>query len=87
MQPQKVIVAQYTNDWIQPYSDGGGGIPVVISSNHPQYQVGNRFDYGFLQVALAQGYTIIILSTGKAMTESEAEVYGEAEPVEVQPHL
>ena len=83
MKIEKVIVAQYVSDWISPYIDEGAGIPVVVSSNHPKYQTGTRFDCGFLQVALAQGYTVIILSTGKAMTETEAEAYGEAEPQEV----
>jgi len=87
MKPGKVIVAQYTADWVPPYAESGAGIPVVIASNHPRFKPGNRFDYGFLQVALAQGYTVIILPTGKTMTEGEAEVYGVAEPEEVSPHL
>jgi len=78
----KVIVAEYVPDWISPYSNEGLGIPVVISSNHPVYQVGKRFDSGFLHVALAQGYNIIILSTNKPMTLSQLEIYGEAPPVE-----
>ena len=87
MKAEKVIVAQYTDDWAPPYAGHGGGISVVIASNHPRYTPGVRFDYGFLQVALAQGYTIIILPTGKPMTETEAEIYGEAEPEEISPYI
>lgn len=87
LKPEKVIVAQYTEDWVPPYAGHNGGIPVVIASNHPRFQPGNRFDYGFLQVALAQGYTVIILPTGKSMTEGEEEIYGQAEPEEVSPHI
>ncbi len=79
----KVIVAQFTDDWVQPYCGAGQGIPVVVVSNHPRFQPGHRFDYGFLQVALAQGYAVVILPTGKPMTQSEQEAFGEADPVEI----
>lgn len=87
MKSEKVIVAQYTDDWVPGYAEHSGGIPVVIASNHPRFQPGNRFDYGFLQVALAQGYAVIILPTGKPMTETQKEIYGEAESEEVSPHI
>ena len=31
----------------------------VISSNHPRFQTGTRFDYGFFNVASKEGYMII----------------------------
>lgn len=87
MEPVKVIVAQYSEDWVMPYARENSGIPIVIASNHPNYQPGQRFDYGFLRVALAQGYTVVILPTGISMTETEAEVYGQSKPIEISPHL
>jgi len=79
---KKIIVAQYVADWIEPYKSEGSGVPIVITSNHPRFQPKTRFDYGFLKVALAQGYAVLILPTGKTMTESEKKIYGEAKPVE-----
>ena len=77
---EKVIVAQFVADWVMPYASDGTGIAEVIYSTHPEYKFGCRLDFGFLAVALAQGYNVLILSTGKPMTEIELEVYGEAEP-------
>ncbi len=74
-----IIVAEYRAD---PYpvsvSAGMPGIPWVVRSNHPRFVPGTRFDYGFLQVALAQGYTVLIRTTGLSMSRVEREVYGEA---------
>ena len=35
-------------------------IPIVIESDHPRFVVGTRLDWGFAQVALDNGYTIVI---------------------------
>lgn len=35
-----------------------GTIPVVVASNHPRFIPGTRFDYGFMQVSLRDGYCI-----------------------------
>lgn len=35
-----------------------GTIPYVIASNHPRFVPGKRFDYGFMCVALNDGYCI-----------------------------
>jgi hypothetical protein len=35
--------------------------PYVIESNHPRFVAGSRFDYGFLGIALAEGYTILFV--------------------------
>jgi len=79
---ERIIVAQYVADWVEPYAECGEGIPLVIVSNHPEYTSGTRFDYGFLQVALAQGYSILILPSGKSMTKTQSEIYGDAEPID-----
>jgi hypothetical protein len=33
-------------------------VPRVTASNHPRFTVGTRFDYGFMCVALREGYRI-----------------------------
>lgn len=33
----------------------------VITSNHPRFIEGTRFDFGFLEIASTEGYTIEIL--------------------------
>ena len=37
-----------------------GFIPIVLESDHPRFVPGTRFDYGFLQIALDEGYDIEI---------------------------
>lgn len=38
-----------------------GACPVVLESNHPRFTIGTRFDYGFLQIALDEGYTVLFI--------------------------
>lgn len=57
----RIIIAQMVKDNVPPYKDEGGIIPSVIYSNHPRFQLGCRFDYGFLQVALREGYNVLLL--------------------------
>ena len=33
----------------------------VISSTHPRFTIGSRFDFGFFNIATKEGYTIISL--------------------------
>jgi hypothetical protein len=33
----------------------------VIASSHGRFDVGSRFDYGFMGIAVEQGYTITVL--------------------------
>jgi hypothetical protein len=33
---------------------------VISKSDHPKYLVGNRADFGFIGIALEQGYTVVI---------------------------
>lgn len=75
----KIIVAEYRADTISTYA--GQGIPWVTLSNHPRFVPGTRLDFGFLRVALAQGYNVLLLTTGYPMTESEKEIFGEAKEV------
>jgi hypothetical protein len=86
MKVQKVIVAQYDKDFAFSYEKTREGIPIVIVSNHPRFTVGTRFDWGYVGIACAQGYTVIILPTGKPMTENETEIYGQAEPEKIPLH-
>lgn len=56
----KRIEAVFARDWVEPYAASGDGIPVVEASTHPRFTAGTRFDYGFIQVALRDGYDICI---------------------------
>ena len=57
----KEIEAKMSPDWILPYSTMEyNKIPVVTKSNHPRFVVGKRLDYGFLQIALSEGYKVTI---------------------------
>lgn len=37
--------------------------PVVVVSNHPRFKEGSRFDYGFLRIALDEGYSVLFIGT------------------------
>ena len=54
--PIKFIVAM-----LRPEAGIYKAIPYVISSNHPRFSVGTRFDYGFLQMSLREGYTVTFI--------------------------
>ncbi len=58
---RKIIIAQMVEDDIQPYKNWGNIIPSVVYSNYPRFQSGCRFDYGFLQTALGEGYDVLLL--------------------------
>ena len=32
----------------------------VVASGHPRFVVGSRFDFGFMKIALNEGYTVIV---------------------------
>ncbi len=59
----KVIVAKMLPDTVPMYN--GSCIPVVMASTHSQFPVGARFDWGFVQVALDEGYSLLILPQDK----------------------
>lgn len=39
----------------------------VIKSNHPRFTEGTRFDFGFMQIATAEGYTVTVLPSEEAL--------------------
>jgi len=59
----KYIIAQLAPDPWAPYvcSSFKGMMPRIIESTHPEYKVGRRFDLGFLNIAMNEGYAICIL--------------------------
>jgi len=46
---------------------GYGKAMKVICSNHPRFNNGSRFDYGFLDIASCEGYTITILPSKETL--------------------
>jgi hypothetical protein len=58
---KKYIIAKMEPDWILPYSKWKNNIPVVIEGNHPEYIKGTRFDWGFVQTAIDDGYEVTII--------------------------
>jgi len=56
----RYVQAKMVKDWIEPYAKEEKKIPVVLSSNHPIFTEGMRFDWGFVQVAIGDGYTVTI---------------------------
>lgn len=54
----KIIAKMTTEDVLK--SGWHCRIPIVQESDHQEYVVGTRFDWGFVQVALDQGYEVII---------------------------
>ena len=53
----KTIIVQ----WVPEATYGYEKAMRVISSKHPRFIVGSRFDYGFFSIATDEGYTIISL--------------------------
>lgn len=67
---RKKITAAYLLDHLGKYSRGERTkIPYVLASTHPRFKAGARFDFGFLEVALREGYDVEIFSD-----EEEVEV-------------
>lgn len=54
------IVAEMREDTVEPYFRYRNKIPIVIESDHPRFPVGKRLDWGFVQVAIREGYTVTI---------------------------
>lgn len=54
--PNKFIVAMN-----RPENGPYKSCPYVIESNHPRFVADSRFDFGFLQIALAEGYSILFV--------------------------
>lgn len=58
---KKKIEAQMVDDWIEPYHTNSDKIPMVTESNHPRFTQGTRLDWGFLQVAIEDGWAVTVL--------------------------
>ncbi len=41
----------------------------VVRSNHPRFSDGTRFDYGFMGIAIEEGYTITVLPSKEGLSE------------------
>lgn len=65
----KFIVAQLERE------DRTRAIPMVVFSNHHRFTAGTRFDYGFLQIALDEGYSVLFI--GSEIPERMAFTRGE----------
>lgn len=58
---QKKITAKMKPDTVEPYCNYiYNKIPMVEKSNHPRFKKGCRMDWGFVQVALQDGYDVEI---------------------------
>lgn len=57
---EKFIEAEMVLDWVEPYQSYGSGILKVIQSDHPRFVEGTRLDWGFLSIALEQGYRLFL---------------------------
>lgn len=44
--------------WVEEKAFGYGKAMRVIKSNHPKYVIGSRFDYGFMEVVIEEGYEV-----------------------------
>lgn len=53
----KTIVAK----WVSEEEFGYGRAMRVIESDHPRFVKGTRFDFGFMNIATEEGYTVISL--------------------------
>ena len=42
---------------------------IVVCSNHPRFCDGTRFDFGFLDIASSEGYTITVLPSKDIIDE------------------
>ena len=52
--------------WVKEDGCGYGKAMRVTESDHKIFVVGSRFDYGFFDIATAEGYTIVSLPIGEA---------------------
>ena len=52
------MIAEMMEDTVEMYK--GSKIPFVIKSDHPRFNNGTRLNWGFLQVAIEDGYTVTV---------------------------
>jgi hypothetical protein len=46
--------------WVVEREWGYGKAMRVVASDHPRFTVGSRFDFGFLDIAVTEGYRVLI---------------------------
>jgi len=56
----KNITAEMVDDPIETFREQGNKIPVVTISDHPRFVKGTRLDWGFVQVAIEDGWAVTI---------------------------
>lgn len=61
MNDGKIIIVR----WVPEEAFGYGKAMRVIESTHPRFVKGYRFDFGFMNIATDEGYTIISLPLEK----------------------
>lgn len=47
--------------WVEESDWGYGKAMRVVESDHPKFKAGDRFDFGFFEIATEEGYKIISL--------------------------
>ena len=52
-------------DWVEDMNFGKGKVMRVIVSEHPRFRVNSRFDYGYMGIAVEEGYTVVLLPVPK----------------------
>ncbi len=55
---KKEIEAEMRPDHVKEYA--GGTMPYVIASTHDRFVVGTRLDWGFVNIALRDGFKLVI---------------------------
>lgn len=60
---RNIIKVKWVNDKVPMYA--GQQIMEVVESTHPRFIKGTRFDYGYAEIALEEGYTIVPLTKRK----------------------
>lgn len=61
MEEKPIITGKYIVAQLERENSEYGSIPEVVISNHPRFVMGTRFDYGFLHIALDEGYTVFFI--------------------------
>jgi len=70
----KYLVAQW-----KPTNRVYGMTLFVVRSNHPRFVDGSHFDYGFLNLASREGYTVTILPSAEIIDKTIKDGYLTAE--------
>lgn len=55
------VIAKMEKELLEPYGNMKNKVPVVIESDHPRLVEGTRLDWGFVEVAVEDGYILTII--------------------------